>query len=417
VYNVKKSEAEAADEHEMCLYEDQLVYGISCPVRITKVGTDEALDGVVVYLQREKGSDGRRQVTYAVQYSAENCMTIESGVAADRIKYRAEDYCGVGGDGNDGGESNISIDKQKRTTCTAAAAAAAKRRSPSTESAPVGSNAPLKAASGADLIRSHIEGDAKELKELSSAQPDSASVSASIPAAISPAQRDETKSEEGKSGAKYASAVVGDEDILTVQKNKEKKRTRKKKSKKQHIAAQASNHSMTAAGDMPLPQAQTQAGPTSSIQKQKQQKTCTQEGDTDKEQRETEDSSHTSSVESLAQAEGNDHNDCNQSNSHDAIRRIPRKRSSGSESNVNPHPSKVAKRDSSEERGDARRGASKGRAENTAAVRILTIPPWWRNQWGQEHRRQLCCKSFSSQTNCSISQSICAHFFLLLQLI
>eukprot|EP00985_Skeletonema_marinoi_P027485 scaffold22634_cov98-Skeletonema_marinoi.AAC.2 len=126
VYNVKKSEA--ADEHEMSLYEDQLVYGISCPVRVTKVGTDEALDGVVVYLQREKGSDGRRQVTYAVQYSEENCMTIESGVAADRIKYRAEDYCGVGGDGNDGGENNISIDKHKRTTCTAAAAAAAKRR-------------------------------------------------------------------------------------------------------------------------------------------------------------------------------------------------------------------------------------------------------------------------------------------------
>eukprot|EP00985_Skeletonema_marinoi_P024325 scaffold16815_cov107-Skeletonema_marinoi.AAC.3 len=43
VYKVK---SEAADEHGMCLYEDRLVYGISCPVRVTKVGTDETLDGV-----------------------------------------------------------------------------------------------------------------------------------------------------------------------------------------------------------------------------------------------------------------------------------------------------------------------------------------------------------------------------------
>ncbi|KAK1740371.1 hypothetical protein QTG54_009321 [Skeletonema marinoi] len=413
VYKVK---SEAAYEHGMCLYEDQLVYAISCPVRVTKLGTDETMDGVVVYLRREKGSDGRRQIIYAVQYSTENCMTIESGVAADRIKYRAEDC--VGDDGRDNEESNISIDKQKETTCAQeedefisddedgakkqagkegkGGGTATRRSCTSKESAPVGLKASLK-TSGAGVICLHKEGDAKELKEPSSAQTDSVS----IPAAVSPA-------EEGKRGANNSSTVIGDGDGLTIQKDNEKKRSRRKKLKKQQNAAQESN---------PLPQPQNQAVPVSSTQKPKRT-ACTQEGDTDKEHRETEDLSRSSSVESFAQIKGNDHNDCNQSNSLGITsnRWEPpsppppqRKRSSGSKSIVNHRPTKVAKREvKNEERGDVARGTSRGKAANTAAVRILTIPPWWRSQWGPENRRQLCShligkvKYVKSSTNCLI---------------
>jgi len=35
-------------------------------VKVTKIDADEMLDGVVVYLERQKGSDGIRKVTYAV---------------------------------------------------------------------------------------------------------------------------------------------------------------------------------------------------------------------------------------------------------------------------------------------------------------------------------------------------------------
>jgi len=185
VYSVK---SEASIEHKTSLYEDQLVYAISCPVKVTKIDADETLDGVVVYLERQKGSDGIRKVTYAVQYSVENYMTIESGVTADRIKYMAED-CGMG---VNRGESSISINKQIQTTCAQGegiisveeggakkpvakegkGGAAAKRRRPPKESAPVGLKAPPE-TSGADVIRLYQGGDAKELKEPSSAKTDS----------------------------------------------------------------------------------------------------------------------------------------------------------------------------------------------------------------------------------------------------
>lgn len=112
VYKVK---SEVFSKHKMSFYEDQLVFAISCPVKVTKMDTeDEALDGVIVYLERKKGIDGRWQVTYTIQYSVEDGITIEPGVAADRIKYRSN-YCAVGVDGK---ESNTSTEKQKQTTFT-----------------------------------------------------------------------------------------------------------------------------------------------------------------------------------------------------------------------------------------------------------------------------------------------------------
>lgn len=112
VYKVK---SEVLSKNNMFFYEDQLVFAISCPVTVTKMDMEEALDGVVVYLEREKSIDGRWQVTYTIQYSVEDDITIEPGVAADRIKCRAGD-CGVGVDGKE--KSNTSTEKQKQTTCT-----------------------------------------------------------------------------------------------------------------------------------------------------------------------------------------------------------------------------------------------------------------------------------------------------------
>jgi len=65
---------------------------------VANTDADGARNGIVVYLERGKGSDGKPQVTYAIQFEEGDCITIESGVDAKRIKYRAQD-CGVGGKG------------------------------------------------------------------------------------------------------------------------------------------------------------------------------------------------------------------------------------------------------------------------------------------------------------------------------
>ena len=235
VYKLKPK----SSEQKISFYEDQLFYAIGCPVRVKKAEKEEAFDGVVVYLEREKGDDGRRQVTYAVQYTADNYITIEPRVAADRIKYRTDD-CGVG---------------------------------------------------------------------------------------------------------------VGRKDTDSNTK-----------------------------------------------------RTCLHEGDTDKEEKEADVSSHhSSSAESFAHAsDGND--------SSTARWEPPPpsqlKRGSGSEPK-DSRPTKVAKRESrSEERGEVKRDASKGKAENSVSVsvRTLTIPRWWKNQWGPENRRQLYCKSFMIEELLNISQ-------------
>lgn len=81
VYKVKMT-PETSDAHDMYFYEDQLVYGIGSPVRISKIGTDKTSDGVVLISEREKGIDGVQKVVYTVQYSdsGENDITIESRI-------------------------------------------------------------------------------------------------------------------------------------------------------------------------------------------------------------------------------------------------------------------------------------------------------------------------------------------------
>ncbi len=90
---VYKLQSEAPTEHEIILYEHKLVYAIGCPVKIEKSSTNGAVDGIIVAPNVDKGEDGCRVVTYSVQYSGEEegGLTIESGVAAEHIKYRGNE--------------------------------------------------------------------------------------------------------------------------------------------------------------------------------------------------------------------------------------------------------------------------------------------------------------------------------------
>jgi len=247
VYKVK---SETSYEHKTSLYEDQLVYAISCPVTVTKVDSNESLDGIVVYLERQKGSDGKQQVTYAVQYLSDNHVTIEPGITADRIRYRVEDR----GIGDGGKENKMSIEQQ-------------------------------------------------------------------------------TTDNEGK----------GVEDL---------------------------SHSL----------------------------------------------SFTESFDPVDDYEGNDLNRPNslETSRWEAPSSLERKRSSGSKSNANLRPTKLAKKEvRGDVMGEVKRDSSKGDLENTPAVRVLTIPSWWVNQWGEENRRLLTCKSLLSQKtysrpNCTLSYFHCS---------
>jgi hypothetical protein len=67
-------------------------------------------NGIVVYLERGKGSDGKQQLTYAVQFEEGDYITIESGVEAKRIKYIRKEDCGVDGKG----ESNPITDEEEK---------------------------------------------------------------------------------------------------------------------------------------------------------------------------------------------------------------------------------------------------------------------------------------------------------------
>ncbi|KAL7459828.1 hypothetical protein ACHAWC_011635 [Mediolabrus comicus] len=90
---VYKLQSEAPTEHEIILYEHKLVYAIGCPVKVEKSNTKGAMDGTIVAPNVDKGEDGCRVVTYSVQYSGEEegGLTIEGGVAAERIKYRGKE--------------------------------------------------------------------------------------------------------------------------------------------------------------------------------------------------------------------------------------------------------------------------------------------------------------------------------------
>ena len=77
------------------LYKDCLlyVYGMNCPVQVTDASTSDIRDGEIVCPKPFQGDDGEQQVSYDLQIlqgGRGSDITIEFGVAADRIKYRFE---------------------------------------------------------------------------------------------------------------------------------------------------------------------------------------------------------------------------------------------------------------------------------------------------------------------------------------
>jgi len=80
----------AADCEEHTLYEDRLMYGINCPVRVTNPDTNEAVDGVIVVPKLDAGNDGKQHISYAVQFTEGRRVSVEFLVAADRIVYRED---------------------------------------------------------------------------------------------------------------------------------------------------------------------------------------------------------------------------------------------------------------------------------------------------------------------------------------
>ena len=88
VYKVKSER----NEHEATLYEDRLVYGANCPVTVSNPDTNEVRNGVIICPKLDQGGDseGKRRVSYAVQFWQGKKISIEFGVAAESVKYRME---------------------------------------------------------------------------------------------------------------------------------------------------------------------------------------------------------------------------------------------------------------------------------------------------------------------------------------
>ncbi|KAK1740369.1 hypothetical protein QTG54_009319 [Skeletonema marinoi] len=100
VYKVKSE----ITEHEATpLYEDKLVYGANCPVTVSNPDTNEVRNGVIICPKLDQGhGDGKQRVSYAVQFWQGEKVSIEFGVAAERVKYRMEENARTD-DGRKGG--------------------------------------------------------------------------------------------------------------------------------------------------------------------------------------------------------------------------------------------------------------------------------------------------------------------------
>ena len=90
VYKLKSDTA--TTQCDIFLYEDRLVYGMNCPITVTDSLSSDICDGVIVCPKLHRGDNGEQQVlsSYDVQILQGSDITVEFGVAADRIKYRFE---------------------------------------------------------------------------------------------------------------------------------------------------------------------------------------------------------------------------------------------------------------------------------------------------------------------------------------
>ena len=97
VYKLKSDTAATTTSTTQCetfLYEDRLVYGMNCPVTVTDSFNSEIVSDGVIVCPRLHGEHQKHQQqvsSYDVQILHGNgVITVEFGVAADRIKYRLE---------------------------------------------------------------------------------------------------------------------------------------------------------------------------------------------------------------------------------------------------------------------------------------------------------------------------------------
>ena len=97
VYKLKSSDTATTTSSTQCEtfpYEDRLVYGMNCPVTVTdSLNSEIVCNGVIVCprLHGEQHQQQQQLSSYDVQILHGNGdITVEFGVAADRIKYRLE---------------------------------------------------------------------------------------------------------------------------------------------------------------------------------------------------------------------------------------------------------------------------------------------------------------------------------------
>ena len=89
VYKVKSDMASDDDEHhEIALYEDKLVYGMNCPVKVKDPDSNREVDGIIVCPKLE---DDQNKVSYVVKFSEGRKVKMEFLVANERVRYREVD--------------------------------------------------------------------------------------------------------------------------------------------------------------------------------------------------------------------------------------------------------------------------------------------------------------------------------------
>ena len=83
-----KSDTSDDEHHEIALYEDKLVYGMNCPVKVKDPDSNREVDGVIVCPKLE---DDQNKVSYVVKFSEGRKVKMEFLVANERVTYREVD--------------------------------------------------------------------------------------------------------------------------------------------------------------------------------------------------------------------------------------------------------------------------------------------------------------------------------------
>ena len=113
-----KSDTSDDEHHEIALYEDKLVYGMNCPVKVKDPDSNREVDGIIVCPKLE---DDQNKVSYVVKFSEGRKVKMEFLVANERVSYREVDETNSEsiGQKSSGGEED---EKEEATAVEEAAA-------------------------------------------------------------------------------------------------------------------------------------------------------------------------------------------------------------------------------------------------------------------------------------------------------